>query len=190
MTIHQRTASPLELKFSGYQKFVVVVLAFLQFTIVLDFMLLAPLGALVIPALKITTAQFGLIVSAYALSAGVSGLLTAGFADRFDRKKLLLFFYAAFCSARCLRTGLELSLAAARKDGHRRVRGRRRLGGLRDRHRPVPAADARPRHGSAANGVRRQQRSGHPVRPLAVESLGLERAVLHDRRRLVRWSAW
>ena len=96
MTIPQRTTPPLELKFSDYQKFVVAVLAFLQFTIVLDFMLLAPLGALVIPALKITTAQFGMIVSAYALSAGVSGLLTAGFADRFDRKKLLLFFYCGF----------------------------------------------------------------------------------------------
>src|ERR1700692_1345100 len=45
--------------FSGYQKVVVAVLAFLQFTIVLDFMLLAPLGALVIPALKITPSQFG-----------------------------------------------------------------------------------------------------------------------------------
>lgn len=82
--------------FSGYQKFVVAVLAFLQFTIVLDFMVLSPLGALVIPTLKITTAQFGLIVSAYAFSAGLSGFLTAGFADRFDRKKLLLFFYCGF----------------------------------------------------------------------------------------------
>jgi predicted MFS family arabinose efflux permease len=89
-------AQPAESTFSSYQKFVVVALAFLQFTIVLDFMLLAPLGALVIPQLKITTSQFGLVVSAYALSAGVSGLLTAGFADRFDRKKLLLFFYAGF----------------------------------------------------------------------------------------------
>ena len=82
--------------FSSYQKFVVAVLAFLQFTIVLDFMVLAPLGALVIPTLQITPAQFGLIVSAYAFSAGLSGFLTAGFADRFDRKKLLLFFYCGF----------------------------------------------------------------------------------------------
>jgi predicted MFS family arabinose efflux permease len=82
--------------FTNYQKFVVAVLAFLQFTIVLDFMVLSPLGALVIPTLKITPAQFGLIVSAYAFSAGVSGFLTAGFADRFDRKKLLLFFYCGF----------------------------------------------------------------------------------------------
>ena len=48
--------------FSSYQKFVATVLAFLQFTIVLDFMLLAPLGALVIPALKITPSQFGWLV--------------------------------------------------------------------------------------------------------------------------------
>ncbi|MBE1161619.1 MFS transporter [Dyella sp. 7MK23] len=82
--------------FSGYQKFVVGVLAFLQFTIVLDFMLLAPLGAIVIPALKITPGQFGDVVSAYAFAAGVSGILAAGFADRFDRKKLLLFFYSGF----------------------------------------------------------------------------------------------
>jgi predicted MFS family arabinose efflux permease len=88
--------------FSSYQKFAVAVLAFLQFTIVLDFMVLSPLGALVIPTLKITPAQFGLIVSAYAFSAGVSGFLTAGFADRFDRKKLLLFFYAGFLAGTLL----------------------------------------------------------------------------------------
>ncbi|HKT30161.1 MFS transporter [Dyella sp.] len=82
--------------FSGYQKFVVAVLAFLQFTIVLDFMLLAPLGALVVPALHITPEQFGDVVSAYAFAAGVSGIVAAGFADRFDRKRLLLIFYAGF----------------------------------------------------------------------------------------------
>src|SRR5690606_17721780 len=38
----------------------------------------------------------GFAVSAYAFSAGISGLLTAGFADRFDRKQLLLFFYIGF----------------------------------------------------------------------------------------------
>ena len=48
------------------------------------------------PGLKISPAQFGFVVSVYAFSAGASGLLAAGFADRFDRKKLLLFFYAGF----------------------------------------------------------------------------------------------
>jgi predicted MFS family arabinose efflux permease len=69
---------------------------------VLDFMLLSPLGALLIPALKITPAQFGWVVSVYAFSAGVSGLLAAGFADRFDRKKLLLFFYSGFLAGTLL----------------------------------------------------------------------------------------
>jgi predicted MFS family arabinose efflux permease len=82
--------------FSRYDVFVIAVLAFLQFTIVLDFMVLSPLGAQLMQELKITTAQFGWVVSAYAFSAGTSGLLTAGFADRFDRKKLLLFFYTGF----------------------------------------------------------------------------------------------
>src|SRR6185436_4396522 len=86
------------LRFSGYQKVVVGMLAFLQFAIILDFMLMAPLGALIMPSLSVTPAQFGMVVSAYAFAAGASGLLTAGFADRFDRKKLLLFFYAGFIS--------------------------------------------------------------------------------------------
>ena len=82
--------------FTPYQKFVVAVLAFLQFTIILDFMIISPLGALLLRELHISTRQFGLVVSVYAFSAGASGLLAAGFADKFDRKKLLLFFYAGF----------------------------------------------------------------------------------------------
>ena len=84
------------MQFSRYQKLVVGMLAFLQFAVILDFMLMAPLGAVIMPSLSVTPAQFGTVVSAYAFAAGVSGLLTAGFADRFDRKKLLLFFYAGF----------------------------------------------------------------------------------------------
>lgn len=79
-----------------YQKFVVAVLAFLQFTVILDFMIMSPMGAILMPALSMTPSQFGLVVSIYALSAGASGLLAAGFADRFDRKKLLMFFYIGF----------------------------------------------------------------------------------------------
>ncbi len=82
--------------FSPYQKFVVGLLAFLQFAVILDFMIMAPLGAMIMPALSISPKQFGLVVSAYAFSAGVSGFVTAGFADRFDRKKILMFFYAGF----------------------------------------------------------------------------------------------
>jgi predicted MFS family arabinose efflux permease len=83
-------------KFTRYQKAVVAILAFLQFTIILDFMVISPLGAILMPALKILPSQFGIVVSAYAFSAGISGILAAGFADRYDRKKLLLFFYVGF----------------------------------------------------------------------------------------------
>jgi predicted MFS family arabinose efflux permease len=82
--------------FSSYDVFIIAILAIAQFTIVLDFMVLSPLGAILMPTLKITPAQFGMVVSAYAFSAGASGLLAAGFADRFDRKKLLIFFYIGF----------------------------------------------------------------------------------------------
>jgi len=82
--------------FSPYQKFIAAILAFLNFTVILDFMILSPLGAQLMPALRISPVQFGLLVSTYAFSAGVSGFLAAGFADRFDRKKLLMIFYAGF----------------------------------------------------------------------------------------------
>ena len=81
---------------SNYQKFIIAILAFLQFTVILDFMVLSPLGAILMDQLAIEPSRFGLVVSAYAFSAAISGLLTAGFADRFDRKKLLLFFYSGF----------------------------------------------------------------------------------------------
>src|SRR5690349_17439012 len=84
------------LPFSNYQKLVIALLALLQFTIVLDFMVLAPLGDYLMKSLAITPKGFGLVVSSYAFSAGASGILAAGFADKFDRKKLLLFFYVGF----------------------------------------------------------------------------------------------
>jgi predicted MFS family arabinose efflux permease len=86
----------LDRGFSRYQSFLVALLAFVQFTIILDFVIMSPLGAIIMPALNITAGQFGVAVSAYAFSAGVSGILAAGFADRFDRKRLLLFFYVGF----------------------------------------------------------------------------------------------
>lgn len=85
-----------ELTLTGYQKIVIAILAFLQFTIVLDFMVLSPVGAILMPALGITSKQFGIVVSSYAFAAAASGILAAGFADKYDRKKILLFFYIGF----------------------------------------------------------------------------------------------
>jgi predicted MFS family arabinose efflux permease len=93
MTTQQQ---PKERLFTQYQVFMIAILAILQFTIILDFMVLSPLGAMLLEELSITTSQFGLVVSAYAFSAGASGFLAAGFADKYDRKKILMFFYVGF----------------------------------------------------------------------------------------------
>src|SRR5690242_4830001 len=82
--------------FTRYQVFMIVLISLLQFTVILDFMVMAPLGAMLIRILKISPSQFGWVVSVYAFSAGISGILAAGFADKFDRKKMLLFFYTGF----------------------------------------------------------------------------------------------
>ncbi len=80
----------------SYQKFVMALLAITQFTVVLDFMVMSPLGDILMKSLTINPTKFGIAVSSYAFSAGFSGLLAAGFADKFDRKRLLVFFYAGF----------------------------------------------------------------------------------------------
>src|SRR6201989_1201452 len=82
--------------FSRYECFVIAIVAILQFTVILDFIIMAPLGAQMMRVLSLSPGHFGWVVSAYAFSAGISGILAAGFADRFDRKKMLLFFYVGF----------------------------------------------------------------------------------------------
>lgn len=88
--------SPPKIKFTSYQILVIIILSLTQFTVVLDFMVMSPLGDMLMKSMNLSTKEFGLAVSAYAFSAGFAGLLTAGFADKFDRKKLLLFFYIGF----------------------------------------------------------------------------------------------
>jgi predicted MFS family arabinose efflux permease len=92
-TMRSKTA---KVPFTAYQTTVILILALTQFSVVLDFMVMSPLGDLLIKDLKINPSEFGIVVSSYALSAGFSGFLTASFADKFDRKKLLLFFYGGF----------------------------------------------------------------------------------------------
>lgn len=102
--------------FTSYQVLVIILLALTQFSVILDFMVMSPLGDMLMKSMGLTTSQFGFAVSAYAFSAGISGLLTAGFADKFDRKKLLLFFYIGFIAG-TLFCGLSTSyymLMAAR----------------------------------------------------------------------------
>ena len=71
-------------------------LAGIQFTHIVDFMIMMPLGPQLTSLFSISLAEFGLLVSAYTVAAGVSGLFATTFVDRFDRKHLLLALYALF----------------------------------------------------------------------------------------------
>lgn len=73
-----------------------LLLAAIQFTHITDFMIIMPLGPQLMRDLGITPAQFGSLVSAYTISAGIVGLAAAPFMDRFDRRVLLLWTYAGF----------------------------------------------------------------------------------------------
>src|ERR1700710_1316195 len=107
---------PAMRKFSSYEVFAITILALTQFTVVLDFMVMSPLGDMLMKSMNLKTSQFGLAVSSYAFSAGISGLLTAGFADRYDRKKLLLVFFVGFITGTffCSRATSYPTLIAAR----------------------------------------------------------------------------
>jgi predicted MFS family arabinose efflux permease len=72
------------------------VLAAIQFTHVLDFIIMMPLGPLYTRQMRLEPWQFGLLVSAYGFAAGLSSLLLAAFIDRFDRKHAVLFLYGGF----------------------------------------------------------------------------------------------
>jgi predicted MFS family arabinose efflux permease len=85
-----------KLKFTRYQYHLVAIITVVFLTIVLDYMLTSALSAILLPELQITTKQFGLLASAYPISAGISAVLLSGYADKFDRKKLLAFFYSGF----------------------------------------------------------------------------------------------
>jgi predicted MFS family arabinose efflux permease len=74
----------------------ILVLAAVQFTHILDFVIMMPLGPQFKNDLHLTDQWFGFLVSAYAFSAAVAGLLAAWFIDRFDRKTALLGLYAGF----------------------------------------------------------------------------------------------
>src|SRR3989338_8791104 len=92
------------------EKYLLFTLAGIQFSHILDFMLMMPLGPILIAAFGIGTHEFGLLVASYSFSAALSGLLAATFVDRFERKRLLLTIFALFGFA-TLACGLAPSYA-------------------------------------------------------------------------------
>ena len=73
-----------------------ITLAAVQFTHIMDFMIMMPLGPQLMRVFQIDAQYFGVLVSAYTFSAGVSGLLGSFYIDRFDRRRALLVIYSGF----------------------------------------------------------------------------------------------
>jgi predicted MFS family arabinose efflux permease len=74
-------------------------LAGIQFTHILDFMIMMPLGPQFISALSINTHQFGLLLSSYTFAAAIAGVFATYYIDRFERRQLLLRLYICFIIA-------------------------------------------------------------------------------------------
>ncbi len=92
------------------ERYLLLTLAGIQFSHILDFMIMMPLGPILITAFGISAHQFGLLVASYSFTAAASGLLAATFVDRFERKRLLLTIFALFGLA-TLACGLAPSYA-------------------------------------------------------------------------------
>jgi len=78
------------------ERIILILLAALNFTHILDFMILMPLGNYLMPYFGISPQKFAILVSAYTISAGISGFVAAFYVDNYDRKKVLLAAYIGF----------------------------------------------------------------------------------------------
>lgn len=78
------------------ERIILAILASLNFTHILDFMIMMPLGNYLMPHFNISAQFFSWIVAAYPITACVSGLIAAFYVDQYDRKKVLLFGYIGF----------------------------------------------------------------------------------------------
>src|SRR5215813_8889667 len=98
------------------ERWLLLLLAAVQFTHIMDFMILMPLGPQLMRDLLIGPGQFSALVAAYTISSGVVGLLAAPFIDRFDRRNVLLLAYAGFIggTVSCAFSQNFTSLLAAR----------------------------------------------------------------------------
>src|SRR5437867_5994692 len=98
------------------ERWILLLLAGVQFTHIVDFMILMPLGPQLMRDLQIGPGQFSALVAAYTISSGVVGLLAAPFIDRFDRRTLLLVVYAGFTTGTlaCALSQSATALLAAR----------------------------------------------------------------------------
>src|SRR5207244_13091914 len=85
-----------------HELLLLLTLATVQFTHIVDFMVIMPLGADFMRLFEVGQREFGLLISSYTFAAAVSGFVAAFWIDRFDRKRALLALYAGFIVATAL----------------------------------------------------------------------------------------
>lgn len=78
------------------ERWIIGILAFMQFAHILDFVIMMPLGPFFTEEFKINSSQFGLLVSVYSFSAGIFGLVGAFYLDRYDRRTSTVFVFTGF----------------------------------------------------------------------------------------------
>lgn len=81
------------------ERFMLLTLMALQFTMIVDFMIMMPLSSQLMKIFDIQPGHFGLLVSSYSIAAGVSSLLASSLGDRFDRRNALLVSYVGLIVA-------------------------------------------------------------------------------------------
>ena len=87
---------PAERSARVQEQLILLTLASVQFTSIVDFMVIMPLGPQLMRTMAISPAQFGLVVSSYTLSAGVAGVVASSIIDRVGRKTAFLGLYIGF----------------------------------------------------------------------------------------------
>jgi MFS transporter, DHA1 family, inner membrane transport protein len=88
--------------FSSRERVILLILASVQFTSIVDFMVVMPLGPQLERTLHLSPAQFGMIISSYTFAAGIAGLIASVVVDRFARRPAFLTLYVGFLAGTLL----------------------------------------------------------------------------------------
>jgi MFS transporter, DHA1 family, inner membrane transport protein len=78
------------------ERLILLVLSTVQFTSIVDFMVIMPLAPELKRAIGLTTDRFALVVAAYTIAAGLAGVISTLFLDRFARRPTYLVLFTGF----------------------------------------------------------------------------------------------
>lgn len=78
------------------ERTVVITLAAINFTHIMDVMVMMPLGDLFMDLFDINPQQFSMLVASYAVAAFCSSVVAVFYIDMFDRRKALIVIYTGF----------------------------------------------------------------------------------------------